>query len=475
MKKTLSLIALLVTAYIASVSFAQNADNLMHFSAADTLSVFDREPTFYYWDTVWFDKYLTSAYGGYWWQPWSFGYLHGCRTEWARYCYTDSPLRVIGIAAAMDMYYIRRDGDTSDAWPNTEPEFFNLYEVDTATNDMILLASKSWNGLTPRYLQQVYYNHDPLVRLKDIDFAPVFEVFFDSAITVHDSFYVASTSNNVYYPRSRNKPYFRSSIVGISAYQPYAAPILPQPNHFRRKAHSLPDQYNDDDGFHGFYATDTNWHTYAHCWADTNGNLGPANDIFPFIFPIIDTSRYELDTVCHRPADFGIMSLSTQSVMLSWNSSNAMQWELRVSPDGGMPETGTSSIWTAAVATLTDLQPGKWHCAWVRAICDSNSSSPWSERLRFFVPNDSSHVEDIQNIVNLNTHVIPNPAKDAVTVASSFRMSSVEVWTLNGQLALKQEVDGIITHIDISNLSRGTYILRINTNNGLAYKKLVVE
>lgn len=465
--------------FLVSEALCQRVETKAMITANDTLEPGDREPTFYYWDTVWFDRYLLASGSNYRWVSNSLE-IQGHKPEYARYCYTDSALRIIGIASAMYVTDIRMAGDTNDAWANTEPEFFNLYEVDPISNDMIPLASKSWNNTTPRYLHRVVVEPDPMVLYDSYDYYPVFEVYFDSAITVHDSFYVSATSNNNYYPKSAIKPYYRFSIGTIRAFNlidPLQHDFLPIPNHFRRRIHLLDPTHasNRDNGFMGFNATDTNWHTYSHIYLDDQGKLGPENSNYFFIFPIIDTSSYEPDTLCSAPSSLGIMSLSSQSVMISWDGGSGDMWELRVAPDGSLPEVGAATICNSTVATLSGLEHGQWYCAWVRTICDSATVSPWSDQLRFFVPSDTTQQQDIADIVSRNTHVVPNPAKDVVSVISSFRISSIEVWTIDGRLAVRHDVDGLSSTMDISSLPKGSYILRILTNNGFSYKKLVVE
>ena len=233
---------------------------------------------------------------------------------------------------------------------------------------------------------------------------------------------------------------------------------------------------NRDDGYLSFCATDTNWHTYGHIWLDDQGRVGPEYRLFPYIFPIIDTSHYFVDTVCDRPTGFGVMSLTSQLAMLSWDGGGATNWELAVGPEGCMPETATSTFWDQQVATLTGLEQGQWYYAWVRAVCDTARASQWSERLRFYVPADGSQ-EDITDLTatDRHTHIMPNPASTSVTVISAFRISVVEVWSLNGKLAMRHEADGMTTALDISTLPKGTYMLRIGTNHGYTHKKLVVE
>ena len=79
----------------------------------------------------------------------------------------------------------------------------------------------------------------------------------------------------------------------------------------------------------------------------------------------------------------------------------------------------------------------------------------------------------IETVADRYTYLMPNPAGETVTVASSFRIDEVELYDLNGKLLARQKVDGLQTALDISALAAGTYIVRVTTNNGTAYKKLV--
>ena len=134
MKKIFLYIALLATACCAQAQF-------------DTLNIGDRDPTFYYWDTNWWDHYYLNypeaRADSCMWYGFSTG-GGGLQPEVARYCYTDTSLRIIGIAAAANLRSSTLDLDTvQDVFKYLQPEYYNLYEVDPATNDLVLLASKS--------------------------------------------------------------------------------------------------------------------------------------------------------------------------------------------------------------------------------------------------------------------------------------------------------------------------------------------
>jgi hypothetical protein len=78
---------------------------------------------------------------------------------------------------------------------------------------------------------------------------------------------------------------------------------------------------------------------------------------------------------------------------------------------------------------------------------------------------------DISYLVRLQ----PNPAKDIVTVQSSFKVKEIEIHNVLGQVVLRKEGSQNIETIDVSNLQSGTYIVRIKTQRGFANKKILIE
>jgi hypothetical protein len=69
---------------------------------------------------------------------------------------------------------------------------------------------------------------------------------------------------------------------------------------------------------------------------------------------------------------------------------------------------------------------------------------------------------------------MPNPAREQVTVLSSYRLSRVVVYDLGGRAVLEQEDDGLATTLDVSGLAKGVYVVAIHTPAGIATKRLVV-
>ena len=77
--------------------------------------------------------------------------------------------------------------------------------------------------------------------------------------------------------------------------------------------------------------------------------------------------------------------------------------------------------------------------------------------------------------VDRYSNVYPNPAKDIVTVQSSFKVKEIEIHNALGQVVLRKQGSQNIETIDVSNLQSGAYIVRIKTQRGFANKKILIE
>ena len=443
----------------------------------DTLFLGDRDPVYYYWDTNWWDHYALNYpdKDKEWYDEGMFA--HNCQPEFARYCYIDTSLRVIGIAAALVLGVTKT---THCNIPDTfffnkmVPEYFRLYEVDSNGDEMHLMAEGEWTYKTPqRHIMQASRHTDGWTH---DNFDPIYEVYFNEPVTVYDSFYVAVTGCNNYWPPDFYEHYSPPQDSWATAYpvdihyQIADTMMFPKPNHYKRKLH-----YFDEDNYDYRYGvTDTNWHTFNKV-SHNNSDSNPASwRRFMCIFPIIDTSRV---IACGESQGLTLAYLEGSVATLTWEGGyNADHWELSLCPDNCNADEGTVTQWNTRFATLQGLDTARWYTAWVRSVCDSVRSSDWSDSIRFYVPgNGGEQPENIGTIADRHTYLMPNPASETVTIASSFRIGEVEVYDLNGKRLMRKTINGMQGTINLSDTPAGTYIVRIGTNKGTTYKKLVVK
>ncbi|MCR4964478.1 MAG: choice-of-anchor J domain-containing protein [Bacteroidales bacterium] len=78
------------------------------------------------------------------------------------------------------------------------------------------------------------------------------------------------------------------------------------------------------------------------------------------------------------------------------------------------------------------------------------------------------------NDFNNNVSVYPNPATDVLNVSANSNIQSVEIMNLMGQTVQSYNANDLFTQINISSLSNGMYMVRVNTENGVINHKFTV-
>ncbi len=73
--------------------------------------------------------------------------------------------------------------------------------------------------------------------------------------------------------------------------------------------------------------------------------------------------------------------------------------------------------------------------------------------------------------------VLPNPAKDVITISNDVNaiVSTVEMLDLNGRVVKTQKINAIQGQVSIGDLSTGVYMMKIATDQGTVTKKIVKE
>ncbi len=84
----------------------------------------------------------------------------------------------------------------------------------------------------------------------------------------------------------------------------------------------------------------------------------------------------------------------------------------------------------------------------------------------------SEEISTLKSEVN----VYPNPANDVVYIQTG-DISNTEVWVYNlrGKLVTSQKLNDSNGTLDVQHLSKGIYLIRINTNNEIVNEKLIIQ
>ena len=146
----------------------------------DTLHMMEWDPTYYPIGNEWVSMFANfNVSGG--------DAMNG--DILARKYTTKQPLKIIGLAGVFDIASPNEGYPLDTTLEAREPEYLQLYHPLPDT--MLLLKEASWSNVQPRYLME-YYDY----RNYRIEYANMYEVYFDEPVEVVDSFYVATTKYN---------------------------------------------------------------------------------------------------------------------------------------------------------------------------------------------------------------------------------------------------------------------------------------
>lgn len=370
-------------------------------------------------------------------------------TEIAKYNYTDSTLKVIGVAAYSACRYpqpsypwLPQCADTSfDNW------YENLILYKPTDTGFVNLASGRYNARDTTCLMKVYSHRWGVDSVSiDIFYIPIYEVYFDEPITVTDSFYVAATNyHGIVDSQTMTYP-------GPQAPSAYYTPWLG----------SLGDRC----------------YLQQFAWKDQTNNFVwkyEYRDYVFVIFPIIDTTQ-PVPEVCERPVGLRVGWQDSARVRLAWDpGDNNRSWVVAYGPASADPESYPAFASTSPEYTLRYLTPGNEYAARVRAVCFDNSTySDWSDTIQFRLEGSPTNIPYIYEPTG-GLLLQPNPARNEVTIHSEAPLRLVAIFDIQGHKVLEQKAHSHKATIDIHSLTKGSYIVRTTTDHGISTSKLTVE
>jgi len=78
-----------------------------------------------------------------------------------------------------------------------------------------------------------------------------------------------------------------------------------------------------------------------------------------------------------------------------------------------------------------------------------------------------------ENIKNIDLKVYPNPTTDYFNLVSESKIQLIELYDISGRLIKTSLINDFETRQDITTLNKGTYILKIKTENGEVTGKII--
>ena len=164
-------------------------------------------------------------------------------------------------------------------------------------------------------------------------------------------------------------------------------------------------------------------------------------------------------------------SISQQAAALYWGSTFAHAgYELAYIPDGGSWDNAATLEVTGNAATL-DLPDDHCYQFRIRGLCDGRreATSPWSDPVTLCPEVGIADIEP-SNAITLS----PNPTSGRVKVSAEEPMRQVAVYDMAGKEVLAVAASGRNVEIDVSGLPGGTYVVKVESERGVAARKLIV-
>lgn len=89
------------------------------------------------------------------------------------------------------------------------------------------------------------------------------------------------------------------------------------------------------------------------------------------------------------------------------------------------------------------------------------------------IKDNSSLGKEVESSIKVD--IYPNPARDLLNISSSNTIKDIEIYNIIGQKLIEKNIQSPNSSIDISKLSKGNYIIKVNTEKGIVNKKFIIE
>lgn len=477
MKTRLGIVALLLLATLPPLARAQYSDLYYH-RVGDTVD----------WDT---------HIGYYSWWEWEYFYENdlmvytSAATDWSpayvetqdsciklQYFYTPVPLKIIGIAGSC----IRGWQPYAEYYLDTNEVDEYLYIYDAGPGDTFTqVAATRWSPFDPkRYIRIIMHapgNATPYDsccgQAPLLQYVPISEYYFEDEVWVTDSFYVGGSFYGcIVHPNTPNDIYTRYRVARMLGYMNVCDPdhqVLCGPSGERWTQCAFPNVTIKQR------AADFSSYPPAIPFSDNGWRWYHNRQSSVIIYPIIEVdTTVPPEGIC-IPVGNVAVTVNGATATVTWDDfPNYTAMRLRYG-SRALPQSEWNELTLPAGTTLytLNLPPNSAYGVTLMAECDKKETK-WCDPLYFYTGEDTNTGIDAPTMLSELTFVHPNPAKDEMTVSSSFSLQRIELHDASGVLVYSEMAFGHQVTLDIGFLRNGSYIVTIQTHNGTTHKRLVV-
>ncbi|MGX8713533.1 MAG: T9SS type A sorting domain-containing protein [bacterium] len=386
---------------------------------------------------------------------------------------TDTPLRVIGVASTLAR--LDRSNPTSMQEDMDTSIDGTLYYVlfDATAGGLVEKARVCWSDdyttHPKRYMElprrggawscDEMQDHTAIVSLR--------EYYFDSAITVTDSFYLGCVFPDIDASGPNGAAIFSYIASHMWDYCTYASSLNDNDSSSQYKdcAMKVPDfTYYDSSRL------DNMWHYTTR-------------KFFQLVFPII-----EVDTtiVCNVPGDPQVAYRDSLMVRVEWSDTSNARWEVSRTAPGGNPDAGLITPTTNPYTEYTDIDNDSTYEVYVRGYCVASVWEGWSDWntpcLIDSLPTPPTPPDSvgIATIETTDFFLFPNPTTGKVTIQvqnSNFIIQHCYLTDLTGRREeVRLTLDGPNRYtLDLTSRPQDTYLLTLTTADGYQHTVKLIK
>ena len=376
--------------------------------------------------------------------------------------------------AGMEIWGLRVSVRTVDPQLGLNPpEYLLLYDAKPDTFE--LKAEIPWNPSDPELMLPVEFhqhsNNDPCpANYRVMGELAYKEYLFNQPIRVRDSFYVGTTDRyGVWVLEALGATDIDYAAMGFSHDGVNNQPIYNCMLSWGSDTSCIPMPFLWKVFNYNSSQQDMPFNQWA--WIESNQ--------FLLVLPLVRKITEVQLPACTDVEEFRISGRMGAVTEFQWVSDGLHnEWELSYGIEGTPPDSGTVLTLTEPRYWLNDnAYPDTPMVAYIRTVCREQGilrHGRWSAGIHWdgHLIHQGIPAEGIGAYVEL----LPNPAKGMTVVSSSYRLSRIRAYNMQGQQVLDQRPSlSQSATLDLTAWPKGTYLLRITTLAGIVSKKLVVE
>jgi len=249
------------------------------------------------------------------------------------------------------------------------------------------------------------------------------------------------------------------------------------------------------------FASTDNGSNYSEIWSNTDGYgtswttitidlssfIGFSSVIIKFntihsnsaSYPYIDNFRVgepDNSSSCDIPTNLAVSNITSTSASLNWSGSvNDYKYAYGSNPYS--PGNNDGTLWSSTSKDISGLDEGTTYNFYVKAVCGAGSESDWTEIQ--FTTTTTTSVPKVNNKTNINIYPNPNNGKFTINAKlNSYKNVTIEIINITGKVILTKTLNNINyieEVIDINNVSKGIYYIKVLNNSFVSQEKFIIE